>query len=200
MDTPPQPEPGRTEEHRPTLSLCMIVKDEERLLPGCLESVRGWVDEVVVCDTGSRDATVRIAERAGARVVRHPWGDDFAAARNAALEHASGDWILQLDADERLAPGSGPVLRRAIEREERVTVPERTMRRVLGFLGAEWDGAVLEHHRHEHVLPEAESSSEAASRAVYTEALERWRGELQPDEVATIERRFGELLGELGYL
>lgn len=97
----------------PRLSLCMIVRDEERLLPGCLESVRGVADEIVVVDTGSADATREVARRMGARVHEFPWQDDFAAARNEALSHATGAFVLQLDADERLAPGAGATLRRA---------------------------------------------------------------------------------------
>jgi glycosyltransferase involved in cell wall biosynthesis len=85
-----------------TLSLCMIVKDEEAMLGRCLEAVRGAVDEIVVVDTGSGDATVQIAESFGARVLHHAWDGDFAAARNASFEAATGDWIMYLDADEVL--------------------------------------------------------------------------------------------------
>nr|WP_186812322.1 glycosyltransferase [Paenibacillus xylanexedens] len=84
------------------ISLCMIVKDEEEMLPRCLESVRGVVDEIIVVDTGSSDRSVAIAREYGASVVEFAWSDDFAAARNAGLERASGDWILFLDADEAL--------------------------------------------------------------------------------------------------
>jgi glycosyltransferase involved in cell wall biosynthesis len=98
----------------PRVSLTMIVRDEEALLPGCLASVRGIVDEIVVVDTGSRDATRQVASQAGARVVEFAWCDDFAAARNHALRHARGRWVLVLDADERLAPGSGKGLRAAL--------------------------------------------------------------------------------------
>jgi GT2 family glycosyltransferase/tetratricopeptide (TPR) repeat protein len=88
---------------RPVLvSACLIVKDEEEMLPDCLESVRDAVDEIVVYDTGSSDATVAIARAAGATVVEGVWEDSFATARNAALGHATGEWILSIDADERL--------------------------------------------------------------------------------------------------
>jgi tetratricopeptide (TPR) repeat protein len=80
----------------------MIVKDEEEMLPSCLESVRGAVDEIIVVDTGSSDRSKAIAQEHGAMVVDFTWCDDFAAARNAGLERASGDWILFLDADEAL--------------------------------------------------------------------------------------------------
>lgn len=96
----------------------MIVRDEEALLVRCLESVRGVVDEIVVVDTGSKDETVLIAERYGALVVHFAWCDDFAAARNAGLERARGEWILVLDADEVLAPGSERAFREAMAREQ----------------------------------------------------------------------------------
>ncbi len=99
----------------PKISLTMIVRDEEALLPGCLASVRGVVDDMVVVDTGSRDGTRSVAHRAGARVFEFPWCDDFAAARNEALRQARGQWVLVLDADERLAqPGAGRALRAAL--------------------------------------------------------------------------------------
>lgn len=84
------------------LSLCLIVRDEEEQLPACLEAAAPAADEIVVVDTGSTDATVAIAEAAGARVLRRPWTDSFAAARNAALDAATGEWVLFLDADEHL--------------------------------------------------------------------------------------------------
>lgn len=84
------------------ISLCMIVRDEERDLPRLLASVQPHVDEVCLVDTGSTDRTVELARAAGARVATHSWSDDFSAARNASLAMATGDWILVLDADEAL--------------------------------------------------------------------------------------------------
>jgi glycosyltransferase involved in cell wall biosynthesis len=81
----------------------MIVKNEAKNLPRCLESVRSVVDEIVIVDTGSTDDTVAVAEKYGARILHFAWCDDFAAARNEAVEHARGSWILALDADETLA-------------------------------------------------------------------------------------------------
>ncbi|MEW6667469.1 MAG: tetratricopeptide repeat protein [Thermodesulfobacteriota bacterium] len=84
------------------LSLCMIVRNEERNLPLCLAGVRSVVDEIVIVDTGSEDGTVEVAESFGARVFSFPWIDDFSAARNESLRHARGDFILWLDADDRV--------------------------------------------------------------------------------------------------
>lgn len=95
----------------PLICLCMIVRNEERHLARCLESAMTWVDQAVVVDTGSTDRTIKIAQGFGARVVTRPWRDDFAEARNHALDLADGDWLLVLDADEELGPESGPNLR-----------------------------------------------------------------------------------------
>ena len=94
-----------------TLSLVMIVKDEEEMLPGCLAAVRDAVDEMIVVDTGSSDRTVEIAESYGAKVVRSPWNGSFSDARNVSLDHATGDWVLYLDADEHLVPEDASLLR-----------------------------------------------------------------------------------------
>jgi len=98
----------------PLLSASLIVKDEEENLPRCLASLSGLVDEVVVYDTGSTDATVDIARRAGARVIDGYWDDDFARARNASMEHCSGEWVLAIDADE-VASGDPATVRMALE-------------------------------------------------------------------------------------
>jgi tetratricopeptide (TPR) repeat protein len=84
------------------LSLCMIVRDEQEMLGRCLASVAKAVDEILVVDTGSRDATVEIARSFGARVIERPWNGSFAEARNASFDAAGGDWLMYLDADEAL--------------------------------------------------------------------------------------------------
>jgi len=86
----------------PLVTACLIVKDEELELPRCLESLTAVADEIVVYDTGSTDATVEIASRAGARVLAGYWDDDFGRARNDALAACRGQWILWVDADESL--------------------------------------------------------------------------------------------------
>jgi tetratricopeptide (TPR) repeat protein len=94
-----------------TLSLCMIVRDEEEMLPRCLAAARDAVDEIVVVDTGSTDATVEIARSFGARVLEREWTGSFADARNASFDAARGDWLLYLDADEVLLAEDAPLLR-----------------------------------------------------------------------------------------
>jgi GT2 family glycosyltransferase/tetratricopeptide (TPR) repeat protein len=84
------------------LSVCLIVKDEEDMLASCLESVADLADEIIVYDTGSTDRTIAVARAAGASVVEGYWDDSFARARNAALAHTHGEWVLSLDADETL--------------------------------------------------------------------------------------------------
>ncbi|MFH1761817.1 MAG: glycosyltransferase family 2 protein, partial [bacterium] len=84
------------------LSLCMIARDEEKNIGECLDSVKSFVDEIIVVDTGSRDRTVEIAKEYGAKVIETEWRNDFSYARNISLENAECGWILWLDADDRI--------------------------------------------------------------------------------------------------
>jgi glycosyltransferase involved in cell wall biosynthesis/Flp pilus assembly protein TadD len=84
------------------VSLCMIARNEERFLAECLQSIHDLVDEIIVVDSGSTDRTKEIAVRFGAKVIDFTWVDSFSSARNESLKHATGEWILWLDADERL--------------------------------------------------------------------------------------------------
>ena len=99
---PSAPEASSRKKAGPTVSLTLIVRNEEKNLPACLDSVADLVDEIIVVDTGSNDKTVELARRHGMKVFHFPWIDDFSAARNEALNHASGDWIFWMDADDRL--------------------------------------------------------------------------------------------------
>jgi glycosyltransferase involved in cell wall biosynthesis len=99
------------------LSAVIIAQDEERDLPACLESLRGLADEVVVLDGGSRDRTRALAEAAGARVFERPF-DDYAAQKQAALDKARGEWVLSIDADERVSPELAAEIRAAIASPE----------------------------------------------------------------------------------
>lgn len=96
------------------LSLCMMVKDEEEMLPRCLASVREFVDEIIVVDTGSTDRTPQIAESFGARVYHHPWEDHFSKHRNQSIRYATGDWFMYLDGDEEIVNPTGRWIREAV--------------------------------------------------------------------------------------
>lgn len=105
-----------------SISLCMIVKNEEKALPKCLKSVKHFVDEMIVLDTGSTDNTVKVAQNFGAKVYRFQWCNDFSAARNESLKYVKGDWILVLDADETLTPEIIPQIKEAIENPDYILI------------------------------------------------------------------------------
>ena len=83
------------------ITAAIIAKNEEKNIEPCIESVRGWVDEIIVVDGYSDDNTASIAEKLGARVIKHKFEGDFSQERNIAIENATSDWILHMDADER---------------------------------------------------------------------------------------------------
>mgnify|MGYP001025252107 CR=1 FL=1 len=145
-----------------TVSLCMIVRDEEAVLGRCLDSIAGLFDEIIVTDTGSRDATKRIAADHGAHVFDFAWCDDFAAARNDSFSHATSDFLFWLDADdvlteanrekflllkERLTPATDVVMmpyETAFDEDGKATftfLRERLIRRTLPH---RWEGYVHE--------------------------------------------------------
>lgn len=99
---------------RAEISLCMIVRNEERVLGDCLKSVKEWVDEIILVDTGSTDKTVEIAKEHGAKVFHFPWCDDFSAARNVSLEHATKEWLFWMDADDTLPEACGKRLHEVV--------------------------------------------------------------------------------------
>lgn len=100
------------------LSLCMIVKNEQDNLPRCLDSVKDIVDEMIIVDTGSSDSTVDIAKQYGAKVYFFPWNDNFSDARNYSLQHAAGDWILIMDADDELEKSHQQAVLDLVKRNE----------------------------------------------------------------------------------
>lgn len=168
--------PWRVEGREPRVSLCMIVRDEERFLAACLGRVAGAVDEMVIVDTGSTDRTVEIAEEQGARVLQHAWTDDFSEARNHGIEAATGDWILVLDADELVDEGSVAMLRELAKSEiaagfylnfindheshasRGISMP-RMFRR---FDGVRFEGVI-----HEQVIESLQPEAESRGLAVY---------------------------------
>ena len=125
-----------------TVSLCMIVKDEEAMLPRALAAVAEFVDELIVVDTGSTDRTVEIAESFGAQVLHHEWDGDFAAARNVGLDAATSDWLMYLDADEVLVDGDGPRLRELLGHTWR----EGIFLTETNHVGELEDGAAVQHN------------------------------------------------------
>ena len=108
--------PSRPSRQPVRIALVMIVRNEAESIARCLLSAKSAVDEMIVLDTGSTDATMAIARDLGAKVFEWAWRDDFAAARNEALSHSTADWNLILDADEWLV-GDGHLLRQAAQRE-----------------------------------------------------------------------------------
>lgn len=124
-----------------TISLCMIVRDEEQMLGRCLAAAAPAVDEIVIVDTGSRDRTIEIARSFGARVIEWPWNGSFADARNVSFDAATGDWMMYLDADEVLVADDVARLRGLAGQtwREAFSVLETS------FTGDLGDGAVLTH-------------------------------------------------------
>ncbi len=104
-----------------TISLCMIVKNEEKVLKRCLDSVRDLVDEMIIVDTGSTDRTKEIAASyPGAKIYDFTWVDDFAKARNFAFSKATCDYIYSADADEEINEEN----RKKFMRLKQVLLPE----------------------------------------------------------------------------
>lgn len=112
--------PGETERRgRVKISAAVITKNEEEDLPTWLECMRHLAEEIIVVDTGSTDRTVEIAKAAGAEIVHFDWIDDFAAAKNFAIDQVHGDWVLLLDADEFIRPEEYGKLKEAIARYDK---------------------------------------------------------------------------------
>ena len=125
-----------------TLSLCMIVRDEEEMLPRCLTAVKDAVDEIVIVDTGSTDSTIEIARSFGAHVIEQPSTGSFSDARNTSFDAATSDWVRYLDADEVLVAEDVAKLR---------DVTGRTWREAFylvetNYTGESGDGTALTHN------------------------------------------------------
>jgi GT2 family glycosyltransferase len=99
------------------LSLCMIVRNNAGTIRPCLESIKPWVDEMIVVDTGSTDATPDICRELGAQVYHFPWPDSFSIARNESLKYARGQWIFWMDSDDIIDPENGRKLRELAYRQ-----------------------------------------------------------------------------------
>jgi glycosyltransferase involved in cell wall biosynthesis len=110
------------------VSLCMIVRNNEHTIGPALSSIRPWVDEMIVVDTGSTDRTPDICRELGAQVYSFTWCDDFAAARNESLQHARGEWIFWMDSDDTIDAANGKEIRALTNRKEPPTVLGYTMK------------------------------------------------------------------------
>jgi glycosyltransferase involved in cell wall biosynthesis len=155
------------------LSLCMVVKNEERSLTRCLDSVRGLAGEFIVVDTGSTDATPRMASAYGAEVIAFDFSrPDFAAARNCGLTKARGRWILVLDADETLDGGSARMVRQLVALDENT-------------------GYLLE--RHNHSSDSEESNRDYVVRLFPNRPNYRYRGRVHETIDASILAGGGRL-------
>ena len=103
---------------QPQISLCMIVRDEEKYIERCLASAKDIFDEIIIVDTGSQDKTISLAKSFGARIFSYKWQDNFSIPRNISLEHAAGDWIFILDADEWLCPESKVLVKNLTDKKD----------------------------------------------------------------------------------
>ena len=117
------------------LSLCMIVRDSALTLRPCLESIRPWVDEMVVVDTGSVDETPRIVDELGGRLFHFPWCDDFSAARNESLRRARGDWLFWMDSDDTIPADCGRKLRASLTARSGLTCWGTSCRSIVPEVG-----------------------------------------------------------------
>lgn len=150
----------------PLLSVVLIVRNEEANLAECLARVRDIADEIVVLDSGSTDATVAVAEQFGACVATRPF-DDFGRQKQAALERARGEWILSIDADERVTPELAQEIARVVRDPDaadgywvRRTMVYLGRRLRFGGAGSEWILRLARRHRarfapravHEHLV------------------------------------------------
>lgn len=106
----------------PTLSVTMIVKNEAQDLAKCLETVQGWVNEIIVLDSGSSDETVQIAESFGAKVYVNSDWQGFGKQRRLAQQYVTSDYVLWLDADERVTPELKQSILQAVEKDDKNTV------------------------------------------------------------------------------
>lgn len=146
----------------PTVSACMIVRDEEDVLGGCLESIHDVVDEMIVVDTGSQDNTVEIAEEYGAEVYEYEWEGHFGEARNYSFDQATEDWILYIDADERLSPKFRQNIDELLEAENDILYKVPIEDELLTCLGPN-DGMIRLWKRGQLRFEEGKTSGKSAS-------------------------------------
>ncbi len=194
-----------------TIALTMIVRDEEANIERCLTSAAPFVDEMIVVDTGSTDATAAIAERCGAKVYHFKWIDDFAVARNFALEQSSCDWNLVLDADERIIEGGenlralliGPPFLGVVQVKSTVTIsgtPQASFTRMARLLpkGVRYEGRI--HEQPVTSLPTRDTGLLIDHSGYETHALAKKKGRNEKLLLAALEQHPDDvyLLQQLG--
>jgi tetratricopeptide (TPR) repeat protein len=160
----------------------MIVRNESVHLDACLASAAGLADELVVVDTGSSDDTPDIARRYGARMFEFPWCDDFAAARNESIRHARGDWILWLDADDRIPARGHAELRKLLK-----SLPSENVAYLMTVLCPGPDGGPMSQAAHARLFrnrPDVRWRNRVHEQIV--SAIERGGGRLQPTDIAIV--------------
>lgn len=159
------------------LSVVIIVKNEEEMIGECLQSVRKLTDEIIVVDGGSEDKTVEIAKKAGAKVLVYP-SNDFSQSRNFALRQAQGDWILYVDADERVTPELVQSIKHQISSIKNEEISAYRVKRKNFYLG-------------NHEWPYIEK----IERLFKKDALLGWQGKLHESPI--VKGMIGELSGFL---
>lgn len=115
------------------ITVAVITKNEEKNIKACIESVKGWADEVIVVDGYSEDQTVSIAESLGAKAIRHHFEGDFSKERNIANDNAIGEWVLHIDADDRVTKDFKTIVDDIIDKSEGINAYK--FRRKSFFLG-----------------------------------------------------------------
>src|ERR1700742_2002138 len=183
-----------------SLTLSMIVRDGASWLAACLDSVSGIADKIVIADTGSMDDSIAIARSRGATVFVIPWHDDFAAARNAALERVPAGWVLSLDADEQLDQHALPQVA-ALLKTKNVAGYQVTIRNYVHSLSDRlWDRPA---RRNDSILPAAAKYPayvEHQNVHLFRKAANiRFVGRVHESVGSSIEQS-GQSLGEAGFV
>ena len=165
------------------ISACVIVKNEEKNIQQWLSCMKDIADEMIVVDTGSGDRTVELAKAGGARVYHFKWRNDFSAAKNYALDRATGDWIFFLDADEYFSESTRKRIRSLLERAHDGRLPEPCGGFHILAVQPDGSGAALEHavkgpfaHQREAVahgdLPQRAAAGEHMPRVCHAARIE----------------------------
>lgn len=171
-----------------TLSVCLIVKDEESVLSRCLDCVKSFADEIVIADTGSSDNTAEIAKKYTDRVFDFEWCDDFAAARNFAFSKATCEYVMWLDADDVIEKSDAEKIKKLMEN------PDFDTAFMLYAAGFDGDAPSLVYYR-ERIFRRAlgvkfkgfvHEAAEPTGRIIYTDITVRHRKERAGDPMRNL--------------